>query len=75
MSVRVGRERAEEARAAMIELFPEGFEEVDVDGGVELAAYTGSGGEERLWAVFGPGEGRDVEGGWLDAWRTSRPTR
>jgi ribosomal protein L11 methyltransferase len=53
----------------MIELFPEGFEEVDVDGGVELAAYTGAGGEERLWGVFGPGQGRDVEGGWLDAWR------
>jgi ribosomal protein L11 methyltransferase len=60
----------------MIKLFPEGFEEVDVDGGIELAAYTGAGGEERLWGVFGPGEGRDVEGGWLDAWRRfHRPVR
>ena len=33
----------------MLELFPQGFEEVDRDGGVELAAYTDAGGEERLW--------------------------
>ena len=31
----------------LIELFPEGFEEVTVDGGIEVAAYTRAGGEER----------------------------
>jgi ribosomal protein L11 methyltransferase len=60
----------------MIELFPEGFEEVDVVGGVELAAYTNAGGEERLWQVFGPGMARDVEAGWNEAWkRFHTPTR
>lgn len=60
----------------MLELFPEGFEEVDVDGEVELAAYTTAGGEERLWQVFGPGSVTDVEAGWTEAWkRFHRPSR
>ncbi|HEX3256396.1 MAG TPA: 50S ribosomal protein L11 methyltransferase [Gaiellaceae bacterium] len=70
MSVRVAAERAEEARAMMIELFPEGFEEVPVSGGVELAAYTKAGGEERLWQVFGPGAATDVKSGWSEAWKS-----
>ena len=69
MSVRVAVERAEEARALLIELFPEGFEEVEVDGGIEFAAYTKAGGEERLWQVFGPGAATDVEAGWGEAWK------
>jgi ribosomal protein L11 methyltransferase len=74
--VRVAGERAEEARAAMLELFPEGFEEVDVTGGIELAAYTNAGGEERLWHVFGPGRAEEVGDGWLDSWkRFHRPLR
>jgi ribosomal protein L11 methyltransferase len=76
VSVRVSAERAEEARAVMVELFPEGFEEVESDGELELAAYTTAGGEERLWQVFGPGAARDVETGWAEAWkRFHRPTR
>lgn len=60
----------------MIELFPEGFEEVEADGDVELAAYTGAGGEERLWQVFGPGRVAAVEEGWAEAWkRFHRPVR
>jgi ribosomal protein L11 methyltransferase len=60
----------------MIELFPEGFEEVERAGGVELAAYTDSAGEERLWHFFGTGEGADVEAGWEDRWRSfHRPIR
>jgi ribosomal protein L11 methyltransferase len=69
VSVRVAAERAEEARALLIELFPEGFEEVVLDGGIEFAAYTKAGGEERLWQVFGPGAATDVEAGWAEAWR------
>ena len=53
----------------MLELFPEGFEEVEVEGGVELAAYTGPGGEERVWQVFGPGRVDDVESDWGERWR------
>ena len=67
--MRVAAERAEEARALLIELFPEGFEEVALDGGIEFAAYTKAGGEERLWQVFGPGAATDVEAGWSEAWK------
>ena len=60
----------------MLELFPEGFEEVDRPEGVELAAYTDAAGEERLWAFFGGARGADVEGGWEDKWRAfHRPVR
>ena len=70
VSVQVGHDRAEDARATMIELFPEGFEEVEQSAGVELAAYTDAAGEERLWHFFGAGQGADVEAGWEDRWRT-----
>jgi ribosomal protein L11 methyltransferase len=69
VSVRVAAIRGEEARALLIELFPEGFEEIEVDGGIEFAAYTKAGGEERLWQVFGPGAATDVEAGWGEAWK------
>jgi ribosomal protein L11 methyltransferase len=74
--VQIGRDRAEEGRAAMIELFPEGFEEVDRDGGIELAAYTDAAGEERVWHVFSGAKSSDVEDGWEERWRTfHRPVR
>jgi ribosomal protein L11 methyltransferase len=76
VAVEVGLERAEEARATMIELFPEGFEEVDRAGGVELAAYTTSAGEERLWQVFGGASASDVDDDWDTRWREfHRPLR
>ena len=60
----------------MIELFPDGFEEIERAGGVELAAYTDAAGEERLWHFFGTGEGADVEAGWEERWRSfHRPIR
>ena len=60
----------------MLELFPEGFEEVEGPGGVELAAYTDAAGEERIWHFFGTGDGADVEAGWEDRWRSfHRPIR
>jgi ribosomal protein L11 methyltransferase len=54
----------------MLELFPEGFEEVDRASGVELVAYTDAAGEERLWHFFGNGEGADVDAGWEDRWKS-----
>jgi ribosomal protein L11 methyltransferase len=49
---------------------------VEVGGGIELAAYTKAGGEERLWQVFGPGMAREVEAGWSEAWkRFHQPVR
>ena len=60
----------------MIELFPHGFEEHDDTHGVELAAYTDSAGEERLWHAFGSVDAHDVEDGWEDRWRRfHKPTR
>jgi ribosomal protein L11 methyltransferase len=60
----------------MLELFPEGFEEVEADGGLELAAYTGPGGEERVWQVFGPGRVDEVEQDWGERWRAfHKPVR
>ena len=67
---------AEQARAIMLELFPEGFEERDGSDGVELAAYTDDHGEERLWSAFGGARSTDVEEGWEDRWRAfHRPVR
>ena len=60
----------------MLELFPEGFEERDSPDGIELAAYTDAGGEERLWSAFGGARATDVEEGWEDRWRAfHRPVR
>jgi ribosomal protein L11 methyltransferase len=69
-------ERAEEARALMLELFPEGFEESNSADGLELAAYTDAAGEERLWATFGRGASEPVLAGWEERWRDfHRPVR
>jgi len=60
----------------MLELFPEGFEELDAGDGVELVAYTDAGGEERLWAAFGSVSSEAMAGGWEDRWRAfHRPVR
>jgi ribosomal protein L11 methyltransferase len=60
----------------MIELFPQGFEELDHADGVELVAYTDDAGEERLWAAFGNVAAEDVEAGWEERWREfHRPVR
>ena len=68
--------RAEQARAVMLELFPEGFEEVDAGGALELAAYTNAAGEERLWQAFGGARTTELEEGWEERWRQfHRPQR
>jgi ribosomal protein L11 methyltransferase len=60
----------------MLELFPEGFEEVESPGSVELVAYTNSGGEERLWHAFGGARGEDIAADWRDRWKAfHRPVR
>jgi ribosomal protein L11 methyltransferase len=60
----------------MLELFPEGFEEVVWDDGVELVAYTDAAGEERLWNAFGGARGEDVAADWRDRWKAfHRPVR
>jgi len=60
----------------MLELFPQGFEELDHQDGVELVAYTDAAGEERLWAAFGEVAAEDVDAGWEERWREfHRPVR
>ncbi|TML95971.1 MAG: methyltransferase [Actinobacteria bacterium] len=54
----------------MLELFPDGFEEVDRADGIELVAYTDSSGEERLWHSFGGVRGEDVAADWRDRWKS-----
>jgi ribosomal protein L11 methyltransferase len=76
VSVTVPPAEAERARTIMLELFPQGFEERDGADGVELAAYTDSAGEERLWSAFGGARVSEVEEGWEDRWRAfHRPVR
>ena len=60
----------------MLELFPEGFEEIEGVGGLEIAAYTNAAGEERIWQAFGGAAVADVEEDWEDRWRQfHRPVR
>jgi ribosomal protein L11 methyltransferase len=55
----------EQARARLLELHPEGFEEADG----ELAVYTDAAGEERLRRLFGEVTSSQVEPGWEERWR------
>ena len=72
----VAAEEAEEARARMLELFPEGFEEADRGEDVELAAYTGADGERRLREAFAEVSSEPVADDWQDRWRSfHRPVR
>jgi ribosomal protein L11 methyltransferase len=74
--VTVGADAAEEARARMLGLFPEGFEEVEHGEAVELAAYVGAEGERSLRAAFGDVLSRPVADDWQDRWRSfHRPVR
>jgi ribosomal protein L11 methyltransferase len=69
VSVTVPPARSEQARAVMLELFPEGFEELDHEGSLELAAYTNAAGEERIWQAFGGAASTDVNERWEERWR------
>ncbi len=69
VSVTVPRERAEPARARMIELFPHGFEEVESTGSIELVGYTDAAGEEHFLHEFSGAQATDVEAGWEERWR------
>ena len=72
----VTAERAEEARARMLVLFPEGFEEVHVGDGLELVAYVDAEGERRLRAAFDHVSSEPVADDWAERWRAfHRPVR
>jgi ribosomal protein L11 methyltransferase len=67
---------AEIARARLVALAPEGFEEVQIGEELELAVYADSDGEERMRAAFPGASSSPVEAGWEDRWRAfHRPAR
>lgn len=69
VSLRARGDEAEALRARLLELVPGGFEERDVDGGVELAAYVPPQLVEPLGTAFPDAAVDPVEDGWEDAWR------
>jgi ribosomal protein L11 methyltransferase len=68
--VTVAAEAAEEARARMLGLVPDGFEEVDRGAAVELAAYVGAEGEHALRALFDEVVSEPVADDWQERWRS-----
>jgi ribosomal protein L11 methyltransferase len=60
----------------MVNLFPEGFEEREENGAVELAAYTERPDAPIALGALGPVRETAVSAGWEDAWRRfHRPIR
>lgn len=60
---------AEIARASLLELLSEGFEEVELADELELAAYTDALGEAGIRAAFGQVTVSEVALGWEERWR------
>lgn len=69
VAIRVPRHQSEAAGARLLELVPEGFEELDLDGEVELAAYVDEARARTLRTIFLRVTASPVEPGWEDAWR------
>ena len=68
--------QAEEARALMLELVPEGFEERERGAELELAAYTDAPGGARIARAFRTVSEDDVATDWAERWRDfHRPVR
>ena len=61
----VSAEELEEARARLLDLHPEGFEEGDGT----LVAYTDADGERRISEAFSEVASEPVEPGWEERWR------
>ncbi|MBA3376102.1 MAG: 50S ribosomal protein L11 methyltransferase [Gaiellaceae bacterium] len=77
VSFRVTAAGAEIARARLLELAPDGFEEVTVGEETELAAYTDERGAQTIRSVFSePVSSEPVPSGWDESWRAfHRPVR
>jgi ribosomal protein L11 methyltransferase len=69
LAVRVPADEAEALRARFLELAPQGFEERDVDRGVELALYARADDLDELRARLPDAAVERVEEGWEDTWR------
>jgi ribosomal protein L11 methyltransferase len=67
---------AEQARARMLAVFPEGFEEGERGDRLELTAYTDERGEARARAEFGDVVLSDIPDDWEERWKLfHRPVR
>ncbi len=64
------RDEGETARALMLDLAPQGFEEAERGDEIELAAYTDAAGEARMARAFGGVAAEPVAPGWEGAWRS-----
>lgn len=67
--MRVPLERAEEARAELLEFAAHGFEERDLPGELELSVYGGPEVEQAFRLNFADVSSERVESGWEDNWR------
>jgi ribosomal protein L11 methyltransferase len=67
VAVTASAEAAEELRARFVELAPEGFEETETPGGIELAAYGPT--AERVRDAVPDAVVTVVEDGWEERWR------
>ncbi len=65
----VAPDRVEVARAQMLGLFPEGFEEAERGDSLELAAYTDAAGEQLLREHFPAVSSVAVEEDWTERWK------
>ena len=66
-AVTVSTEEAELLRARLVELAPDGFEESERDGLVELAAYGEA--AQRVLAAFPRARAAEIPDDWADRWR------
>jgi ribosomal protein L11 methyltransferase len=69
VAIHVPRDESEVVGARLLELVPEGLEELDLDGEVEFAVYVDEARARMLRAVFPGVTTSPVEPGWEDAWR------
>lgn len=67
--MRVPTSEAEIAAARLLDRFPAGLEELQIDDRVELAVYTDAAGEKELRAAFSDVRVEAVEPGWEDRWK------
>lgn len=76
VTVRAPADRAEEARAAALELVPGGFAESEDGSAIVLSLYVAASRVAEIRAVFADAVAEPLAPGWEDAWRAfHRPVR
>jgi ribosomal protein L11 methyltransferase len=70
VAVRADAGLEEQVRARLLDLVPDGLEEVVRPGGLEIAAYVPAAGVERVRQAFPSASSTEVAPGWEDGWRS-----